>query len=67
MEDPEPAEHLLKIKMEDGTFIEFKRTDDQAVLICHKDQCIRFPQASGQLTVDLVELLSSFGKIEEEK
>ena len=68
MEDPEPgAEQLVRLDMKDGTTIDFKRTADGDVLLCQEDSCIRFPKASGQLTVDLIALLESFGKIEEEE
>ena len=68
MEEPEPgAEHLLRLDMKDGTIIDFKRTEEGDVLICHENRCVRFPKASGQLTVDLVALLESFGKVKEEE
>ncbi len=68
MEAPEPdAEHLIRLDMKDGTTVDFKRTKDGDVLLCQEDSCVRFPKASGQLTVDLVALLESFGEIKEEE
>ncbi len=60
------AERLIRLKLEDGTFIDFRRTENNEVHVCHADHCVIFPRASGQLTLDLFALLEPFGKIEEE-
>ena len=62
----EPTEHLIRLKLEDGTYIYFRRTENKEVHICHGDHCVILPKASGQVTLDLFTLLESFGKIEEE-
>ena len=59
------AEHLIRLKLEDGTFIDFRRTENNEVHVCHDGHCVIFPKASGQLTLDLFALLEPFGKIEE--
>ena len=60
------AEHLIRLKLEDGTFIDFRRTENNEVHVCHDDHCVIIPNASGQLTLDLFALLEPLGKIEEE-
>jgi len=62
---PEPKEHLIRLKLKDGTFIDFHRTENNEVHVCHDDHCVIFPKASGQLTLDLFALLEPFGEIEE--
>lgn len=61
------AERLIRLKLEDGTFIEFHRTESNEVHICHAERCVILPKASGQLTLDLFALLEPFGEIIEEK
>ena len=61
------TEHLIRLKLEDGTFIDFHRTENNEVHVCHGDHCVIFPRASGQLTLDLFALLEPFGKIEEKQ
>ena len=62
----EPAEHLIRLKLEDGTYIDFRRTENNEVHICHNDHCVILPKASGQVTLGLFALLERFGEIEEE-
>lgn len=62
----EPVEHLIKLKLKDGTTIEFRRTKNNEVHICRGDHCVILPRASGQVTLDLFALLEPFGEIEEE-
>ncbi|MCK5235871.1 MAG: hypothetical protein KAR06_02705 [Deltaproteobacteria bacterium] len=64
MED-EP-ERLVSLKLEDGSSIEFRRTTDNAVHICHGDHKVVFPKCTGQQTLDLLALLEPFGTFEEE-
>lgn len=59
------AEHLIRLKLEDGTSIDFLRTENNEVQICHGDHCVFLPKATGQQTLDLFALLEQFGKIEE--
>ena len=61
----EPAEHLISLKLEDGTSIVFRRTENNEVHVCHDDHCVILLKASGQVTLDLFALLEGFGKIEE--
>ena len=60
------AETLIRLKLEDGTFIEFRRTDNKEVHICRDDYCVILPHCTGQQTLDLLALLEPFGEIEEE-
>ena len=62
----EPVETLIRLKLEDGTFIEFRRTENKEVHICHDGHCVILPHCSGQQTIDLFALLEPFGIIEEE-
>ena len=59
-------ENLISLKLHDGTSIDFRRTENNDVHVCHDDHCVILPGASGQLTLDLFALLESFGTIEEE-
>ena len=59
------AEHLISLKLEDGTRIDFSRADNE-IRVCHDDHCVILPKASGQVTLDFIALLEPFGKIEEE-
>ncbi len=61
----EPAEHLIRLKLEDGSAIDFRRTENNEVHVCRDGHCVILPKASGQVTMDLFALLESFGKIEE--
>ena len=60
-------EHLIRLKLEDGTAIDFSRTDKHEVLISQGDHIVNLGKASGQVTLDLLALLEPFGKIEEKK
>ena len=62
----EPAEHLVRLKLKDGSTIDFRRTENNEVHVCHDDHCVILPKASGQVTLDLFALLEPFGEIEEE-
>lgn len=59
-------EHLISLKMNDGSQIDFSRTEKKEVLVERNGQCIKLPKATGRTTLDLVALLESFGKIAEE-
>ena len=61
----EPAEHLIRLKLKDGTSIEFRRTKNNEVHICHGGHCVILPHCTGQQTLDLFALLEPFGEIEE--
>jgi len=60
------AEHLISLKLEDGTQIDFSRADNGEIRVCHDDHCVILPKASGQVTLDFIALLEPFGKIEKE-
>ena len=60
------TEHLVRLKLEDGTFIDFRRTENNEVQLCHGNHCVKLPKATGQQTLDLFTLLEPFGEIEEE-
>lgn len=62
----EPEEQLIRIKLEDGTDIVFRRTENNAVHVCRKDHCVILPRASGKVTLDLFALLEPLGEIEED-
>lgn len=59
------AEHLIRLKLEDGTSIDFRRTENNEVHICRNDHCVILPHCTGQQTLDLFALLKPFGEIEE--
>jgi len=61
-----PGEHLISLKLEDGSSIIFRRTENNEVHICHGDHCVILPKASGRVTLDLFALLEPFGEIQEE-
>jgi len=63
----EEVEHLISLTLEDGRKIDFSRTANKEVLVCHKDHCVILPKASGQVTLDFLSLLEPLGKFEEEK
>lgn len=60
------SEYLVRLRLKDGSAIDFHRTENKNVRICHKDHCVILPGASGQVTLDLLALLEPFGEIEEE-
>jgi len=60
------TEHLIRIKLKDGTNIDFSRTENNEVHICHENHCVILPHCTGQQTLDLFALLEPFGEIEEE-
>ena len=62
----ETAEHLIRIKLKDGSTIDFRRTENKEVHICHAGHCAILPHCTGQQTLDLFALLEPFGEIEEE-
>lgn len=59
-------EQLISLKLSDGTFIKFSRTENNEVHICRGDHCVILPHCTGQQTLDLFALLEPFGEIEEE-
>jgi len=60
-------EHLIRLRLKDGSAIDFRRTENQEVHVCHGDHKVVLPRASGQQTLDLFALLETFGEIEEEE
>ena len=62
----EQTELLIRLKLEDGTFIDFRRTKNNEVHVCRGDHCVILPHCTGQQTIDLFALLEPFGKIEEQ-
>ena len=58
-------EHLIRLKLKDGSYIDFSRTENNEVHICHNDHCVILPHCTGQQTLDLFALLEPFGEIEE--
>lgn len=61
----EPAEHLIRLRLADGTSIDFRRTENNEVHVCRADHCVILPHGTGQQTLDLFALLEPFGIIEE--
>ena len=57
-------EHLISLRLKDGSAIDFLRMEDRAVHVCHGDDLVILPRASGKLTLDMVALLELFGEIE---
>lgn len=66
MEKLQNNDHLVKIKLGDGSYIKFRRTVKKELQICHEDHCINIPGASGQIALDLFALLEPFGESIEE-
>ena len=64
--EPGPMEHLVSLILEDGSKIDFSRTDNKEIRVCHGDHCVVLPKASGQVTLDFLALLEPFGKFGEE-
>lgn len=62
----EEQERLVRVKMDDGSFIDFKRTADKNVHICHAGQCAVLGKASAQVTFELLSIFSELGEIVEE-
>jgi len=60
------TEHLIRLKLKDGTTIDFSRTESNEVHVCHGDHCVILPHCTGQQTIDLIALLEPFREIEEE-
>ena len=64
-QEPVPGpEHLISLKLEDGSKIDFSRTEDNEVHVCREGHCVILPKASAQVTIDLISLLSPLGKLE---
>ncbi len=59
-------EHLIRLRLKDGTAIDFRRTKNNEVHICHGDHKVILPKCTGRQTLDLFALLDPFGEIEEE-
>lgn len=66
MAEAEPAELLISIKLKDNTIIDFRRTENKEVHICHAGHCVILPHCTGQITVDLFALLEPLGEVEEQ-
>jgi len=62
------SERLVRLKMKDGTFIEFHRDADKTVRVSHEGIEIRLAHGTGLNTVQLFALLEPLGEtiIEEE-
>lgn len=58
---PARAEQLVRIKLNDGSHIDFLREKD-GVNICHKDFCVHLPDAPGHTTLELFALLEPLGE-----
>ena len=54
---------LVRLKMSNGTYIDFHRDENNVVQVCNGDHCVILPKATGQQTLDLFALLESFGEI----
>ncbi len=59
------TDHLVRLKLHDGTFIDFRRTENSEVHVCRDDYCVILPHFTGQQTLDLLALLEPLGIIEE--
>ncbi len=59
------SEPLIRLKLHDGTFIDFYRTDNNEVHVCRDGHCVILPHGTGQQTVDFLALLEPLGTIEE--
>lgn len=59
-------EHLIRLKLEDGSSIDFSRTENHEVLISREGHSVNLGKATGKQTLDLIALLEPLGKIENE-
>ena len=59
------AERLIRIRLANGGYIEFRRTEKHDVHVCDADHCVILPHGTGQQTLDLFALLEKFGEMEE--
>ncbi len=51
------SEHLVRLALKDGGFMDFHRDADNTVRICFEERCVIIPNATGQLTSSLFALL----------
>jgi hypothetical protein len=57
------TEHLVRLKLQDGTYLDFHRDADNTVRVCRSDgHCLYLPRASGLLTTELFTLLEPLGE-----
>ena len=56
------SERLVRIKLKDGTFIDFQRDDDKTVRVMHEGSEIRLPHGTGVNTTQLFGLLEPMGE-----
>lgn len=60
------TEHLIKLALKDGSFIDFHRDNDNTVRVCREDFCVEIPNCPGNLALQLFALLDIQGKVVEE-
>jgi len=58
-------EHLIRLRLKDGSAIDFSRTEDNTVHVSRGDHKVVLPKCTGQQTLDLFALLEPFGEIED--
>ena len=56
------AEHLISLKLEDGSALDFSRTEKHEVIINREGHSVNLGKASGQTTLDLLALLEPLAK-----
>ena len=61
------AERLVRLKLKDGSFIEFTRDAKKTVRINHEGLEVTLPKATGMTTTQLFAMLEPLGELEEEK
>ena len=51
------SEHLVKLELKDGSFVDFHRDADNTVRICREDFCVQLPDCPGEIALKLFALL----------
>lgn len=58
-----PKEHLVRIKLEKGDYIDFYRDHETGkVSLCSQEQCASLPELTGLETTNLFSLLEPLGE-----
>ena len=56
------SEHLVKLELKDGSFVDFHRDADNTVRICRDDFCVQLPDCPGEIALKLFALLETQSK-----
>lgn len=61
------SEHLVRIRLKDGGYIDFFRDENNDVRITSPGQEIKMPKATGMMTTQLFAMIEPLGEIEYEE